>query len=210
MRPRNFARVIAFALVVSVGAVGAPTSSAEAQTTIDALPKGALGVGLLGAELGLMIPAWAGMDQTWGYVVFPIVGAAGGAIGGYYLLDSPNETNYSIAALAVGMAMLIPSVVIALSATAYDPDDDTSTVEVERIPTANEVEGGGAGSSEDEFEESSRRGLSTYEQLAAGPGLVRRAGGTWQLRMPGVALQPVSALGRTYAELNVALLSGSF
>jgi hypothetical protein len=209
LRPKHFVRVFAVALLLSVSITGATPSSVEAQTTISAVPKGALGIGLLGAELGLMVPAWAGMDQTWGYVVFPIVGAAGGAIGGYYLLDSPNRSSYAIAALAAGMAMIIPSVVIALSATAYDPDDDTSTVEVERIPTADEVEGV-APASDDDFEEAGRTELSTYERLAAGPGLVRRVGGEWQLRVPGLAVQPVAAEGRTYAELNVSLLSGTF
>ena len=178
---------------------------------LSATPKGSIGLGLLGAELGTMIPAWAGMRAAWGYVVFPLVGGAGGAVAGYYLLDSPDQTTWSVVALAAGMAMVIPTIVIALSASAYDPDEEHTAVEIERLDDVagpDEVESGGDGSV-DEFDEASVE-PTLHEQIAGGAGFVRRVAGQWQLGLPGVSLQLGQARtveGTTY---SVSLISGAF
>jgi len=201
--------------MVSAGSVVTQPSVVHAQDTADAeleaMPKGAIGLGLLGAELGTMIPAWAGMSQTWGYIVFPMVGAAGGALAGYYLLDSPNQTTWSVVTLAAGMAMIIPTIVISLSATAYDPDQEHTAVEVERLDdmaSPDEVEAGSSGPV-DEFDES-RVGPSLHERVAAGSGLFRRVAGQWQLGVPGLDLQRTQTGDSERSELRFSLLSGSF
>lgn len=183
----------------------------EAASELEAMPKGAIGLGLLGAELGTMIPAWAGMNQTWGYVVFPIVGATGGALAGYYLLDSPNHVTWSVVVLAAGMAMIIPTIVISLTATAYDPDEEHTAVEVERlddVASPDEVESGNA-EPVDEFDES-RVGPSLHERIAGGSGLFRRVAGEWQLGVPGLGIERSPASDGDRAELSFSLLSGSF
>ena len=48
----------------------------EATTPVRADFKGMIGLGLIGGELGLVIPAVAGLNETWSMIVFPVVGAA--------------------------------------------------------------------------------------------------------------------------------------
>jgi len=119
-------------------------STAQAQPVqVTPTAKGIIGVGLFGAELGFAIPALAGLDQAWGYVVFPVLGATGGALAGYFLIEQNDLPEVAVASLAIGMALVIPTMVLTLSATAYDPDDDPSAVEEE--PAADD----GAGAGED-------------------------------------------------------------
>ncbi|HTU61399.1 MAG TPA: hypothetical protein VMF89_23250, partial [Polyangiales bacterium] len=67
-------RFCAIALVI-LGCLG-PTSSTHAQDKqVEADFKGAVGLGLVGAELGAVIPALVGVEATWAYIVFPAVGA---------------------------------------------------------------------------------------------------------------------------------------
>lgn len=111
---------------------GATTVSAQATSEpvqINSSPNGLIGLGLVGAEIGLTVPALAGLHQTWAFIVFPTVGAVGGALAGHYLLDNLNDSTGSIVALAVGMALIVPSLVITLSATAYDPSDEPTTTQ---------------------------------------------------------------------------------
>ncbi|MEZ4255906.1 MAG: hypothetical protein R3A78_09375 [Polyangiales bacterium] len=116
-------------LLLGVAApVVAPTSKAHAQTEkqIDSNIQGTVGLGLIGAEVGLMIPALADMDGAWPYIVFPVALGAGGGVAGYFLIDDNNHVNAGVAVLATGVALIIPAVVTALALTAYDPDDDES------------------------------------------------------------------------------------
>ncbi|HEX2678019.1 MAG TPA: hypothetical protein VHM19_15300, partial [Polyangiales bacterium] len=75
----------------------AAQSSSSSSTTSIKHPlkpdvKGTLGVGLIGAELGMVLPALAGMDDTWAFIVFPVIGAAGGAAAGYFGLEKGGHT----------------------------------------------------------------------------------------------------------------------
>ena len=97
---------------------------------VNAAGKGTIGLGLIGAELGFIIPALAGLDDTWAFIVFPVVGAVGGGVAGYFLLDQPDHPEIAVTVLAVGMAAVIPTMVITLSATAYDPEEEEA---VERL-----------------------------------------------------------------------------
>ncbi len=89
--------------------------------------KGIIGLGLIGAELGFVLPAVAGLDDWWAFVVFPILGAGGGGVAGYFLLEEGDgHPEAAVATLVAGMALIVPATVLTLSATAYDPDDETS------------------------------------------------------------------------------------
>lgn len=88
--------------------------------------KGIIGLGLIGAELGFVIPAVSGLDDWWAFVVFPILGAGGGGVAGYFLLEEGDgHPEAAVATLVAGMALIVPATVLTLSATAYDPDDDS-------------------------------------------------------------------------------------
>lgn len=107
-------------------------STAQAQQELRAGPDGMLGLGLVGAEIGMVVPAMLGVSETWPYLVFPGVGAIGGGVAGIFLLQdgsfSPGpgqgSPEISVVAFAVGLVGLIPSLVAVMSATAYDPETD--------------------------------------------------------------------------------------
>lgn len=157
MPVRRFTWSLAFAAALFIAVPAALPSSASAQSC-DPNPcqittgfKGVIGLGLFGAELGFAIPALAGMDQTWAFIVFPIAGAGLGATVGYFALETGTTdlAVANVAVLAISMALIIPTMVITLSATAYDPDDEAA-VEQEAEDTGGPVQaedyevGGGA------------------------------------------------------------------
>jgi len=122
-------RQVALVVIVLGGASVALPVSAHAQTTvelnqIDATPKGTIGFGLIGAELGLAIPGLIGLDQAWVYCVASPVAAGGFAVMGYYLVDQRNLTGLAVASLVVGMALIVPTMIITVSGLRYEPEDE--------------------------------------------------------------------------------------
>lgn len=122
---------VTLAIVMSVLACSAVSSSVHAQsdepTPVEATPKGKIGFGLLGAELGVVVPAIFGVDAWWAYVVFPVAGAAGGALLGHFWIDNGNHAELSVVFLTAGMTLVIPTLVAVAAATAYDPEDEVSS-----------------------------------------------------------------------------------
>ena len=117
-------RVLAAAFVV-VAIAGGEVSAVQAQPQqVEAPYKGTIGLGLLGAELGMVIPAVAGLHEAWAFVVFPVLGAGAGAVGGYFGLDEGGQTELAVASITAGLVLAIPSLVLTLSATSYDPSED--------------------------------------------------------------------------------------
>jgi hypothetical protein len=170
--------------------------------TIRATPKATIGLGLVGAELGLIIPSAAGLTKPWALTVFPAVGAAGGALTGYFALDEPGRAKGSVAALVVGLAGVLPAILVAVRGVrkerqeAYEPP----TVEVR-----------------------SEKEQRAFELVEAGPGLLRRSRSGLRVAMPGVSFGRRPALdaetagqggvlgglqGRT--EMRLSLASGVF
>jgi hypothetical protein len=102
---------------------GTPTCARVSPTA-----KGMIGLGLIGAELGFVIPALvqeaAGTNEWWPYLVFPVIGAAGGVVGGYFMeQETQNSAEVDVAFLAVGLALVVPALVTTLALTAYDPGE---------------------------------------------------------------------------------------
>ena len=120
----------AFSLSAPVG-VQAQKTTAAASAKADAPKplspdfKGAVGLGMIGAELGFIVPALAGARDAWAFIVFPVLGAAGGAAGGYFLLEQgAGHPELAVGALVAGMALFVPAMVLTISATAYEPEED--------------------------------------------------------------------------------------
>jgi hypothetical protein len=117
-------------------AVTATPSRAAAQEADPVTPtgKGIAGGILLGAEVVMIPLGIAGVDAWWPYLVFGLVGAGGGAIGGcavegsegacssFMTTEIPAEA--AVGMLAGGMALVIPTLVVVLNATAYDPEKE--------------------------------------------------------------------------------------
>lgn len=112
-------------LLLGFSALTAAPARAQVMTQeVESGVKGTIGLGLIGAELGFAIPAIIGVDEVWPYIVFPSVGAAGGAVAGYFAIDANNENTAGVAVLAASLALVIPTVVLTVAALRYDPERD--------------------------------------------------------------------------------------
>jgi hypothetical protein len=176
-------------------------SAEKSKQTVSADYKGMVGLGLIGAELGFVVPTVCGLRETWSLIIFPIVGAGGGAAAGYFLLEKGDgHPTAAVSVLVAGMALVIPAAVITVWATSYRPSDEPTTV-----PSAFSVK------------VNARRANAQQMARAAGSGLVRWSPDGVFLGAPaitpivtgatttdkGFVLQPRS-------ELRVALVSGKF
>ena len=108
--------------------LGAGQASAQDNPKpVHTAPKGTIGLGLVGAELGLAIPAAFRVKNPFILTATGVVGAAGGALAGFYLLDkNENKTTraISISMLSLGLAGIIPTTLLVVRASRYVPPDD--------------------------------------------------------------------------------------
>ncbi|MEM9191694.1 MAG: hypothetical protein AAGF12_21150 [Myxococcota bacterium] len=198
---------------------GPSVAEAQVETNqIDSTAKGTIGFGIVGAELGFFVPALVGLEDLWAYIVFPIVGAAGGAVGGYFLFDEPNRVEGSVAMLAIGLALIVPTLVATLALTAYDPSDDGVEVESEGEPPPEDESGESSDESAEEAEETAeaRRRLRDAAS-GASAGLFRLSERGLHLGVPGIAIadaytaEEVRRFGANQqTEVHVPVVSGSF
>jgi hypothetical protein len=82
--------------------------------------KGIVGGGMLGAEIVLATEAAFKVKPGWAYLVGGVGGAAAGSVGGYFI-EQEASAKTTMLMLAGGMALIIPTTVLVLSATAYEP-----------------------------------------------------------------------------------------
>lgn len=174
---------------------GIPTCS-----TIQSLPKGTVGLGLMGVELGLIIPAIAGARDWWPYLVFPVLGGAGGAVGGYFMdINTTNQPEIGVAMLAIGMALLVPTIIGTLALTAYTPPTESSQADEDleyegqsgdSVEAVQDGGGSDSGSSDAEASPQSRLEQRIRALYAGGPGLIRFHRGALVLTAPIVAAIP--------------------
>jgi hypothetical protein len=119
-------RIVGAALVVAGVLLAAPALAQEEagpvapDEEIEGTGVGISGGILLGAELVLAIEAIVGVEQVWPWVVFPILGAGGGGVGGYFVETASPEA--AVAMLVCGMVFVIPTAVAISASTAYDPE----------------------------------------------------------------------------------------
>lgn len=192
--------LVRVAAVVIVGATIAVASAsvapvhAEAQVSnVQSMPKATIGLGLVGVELGLILPAAFGARDWWPYLVFPVLGGAGGAIGGYFLdVETQNQPEISVTILVVSMALLVPTIIGTLALTAYSPpadsgqaDEDMGYDEGGDSVDAVQDRNGGAQSTDSQSSDSQARLEQRIRALTAGgPGFLRFHQGQLLLGVP--------------------------
>lgn len=179
------------ALIAALGLVS--TTPASAQTPdenppeqVDADIKGTVGLGLIGAELGLLIPGMTGLTDAWSWVVFPTIGAAAGVVTGIFVFEQRDSAKpkAAVATLGVGLGLLIPATVLSL------------TLANRRI------------SRDDQMTAQQRRQLAA---MKAGDGLVRFSPDGTFVRAPGVTpLVRRTSEGVRDRGTLVSLMSGRF
>jgi hypothetical protein len=149
-RKTQFARtpaVFATAAIAASAAFFGPTRDARADD-VSPTGKGIVGGGLLGAEVVTMVEAIAGARPGWAYAVGAIVGAGGGAVGGYFVEQGSSDGKAPMYMLAGGLALIIPAVVLTLNATRYMPEEGATEDAVPTGPAAEPgVPGGSVGGS---------------------------------------------------------------
>ena len=121
--------LVSLAGVFGAVSLGSPRE-AQAQTVnaVSATGKGIAGCALLGGEAVMLIEAAAGARPTWAYLVGGGLGAIAGGVGGYFLEQAAEGdstlTGLTVGTLVVGLGLIIPTTIAALSATAYNPEHD--------------------------------------------------------------------------------------
>jgi hypothetical protein len=111
------------AVLCGVTAITATASDARADE-ISPTGKGIVGGGLLGAEVITIVEGVAGVRPAWAYWLGAIVGAGGGAVGGWAVEQAVNgDGTVPMAMLAGGLALVIPAIVVSLDATRFRPDE---------------------------------------------------------------------------------------
>ncbi len=239
-----FSRVaLALVLGMAVSAASAHLQPAQAQaqcmagasrpcSAVDATPKAIIGVGLMGAELGLIIPALAGMRDLWPYIVFPLIGAAGGAVGGWAIEENTrNSPEISVALMAVGIALIVPAVVGTLALTAYSPPSDSDEADEDMTSAPQDGDSveavqddtSAAPAEEAPAEETAppTAQLILQQRIQAltvgGPGLLRFASGAVLLGVPMVSSTPTftaEEISRLHisqqSDVNVPVVSATF
>lgn len=113
-------------LALAVSLISSTASADVGKSQASGKPKGTIGCALLGGELVVTAEAAAGVRNGWAYAGGAVLGAAGGGVGGYFLEKSASP-RASLLLLAGGMTLVIPSIVFALSRTAYQPPVDYLT-----------------------------------------------------------------------------------
>ncbi len=134
LRPAAAITAAAFGMAV----FASPLNEARADN-VSPNGKGIAGGGLMGAEVVTMVEALFGVRAGWAYVLGGLVGAGGGAAGGYAIERSSTDGKVPTYMLAGGLALVIPAIVLTLNATRYLPEEGATE---DRAPTGPAAEPG--------------------------------------------------------------------
>lgn len=140
-RRRRFSSATAVAALIGAACVAWPAGEAHAQAAepnaVTGTAKGIVGGALLGAEVVMMPMGIAGLKPWWPYLVFGGLGSVGGAVGGWAVEQAVVDTGPAEAPLymlAGGLALVIPTLVLTLSATTqsdFEESTDPSVIVTE-------------------------------------------------------------------------------
>jgi hypothetical protein len=164
-------------LGIAVSLLGASAAAAQPPFAVGDDAKGvrgAVGLGLVGFELVMTIEAAVGVTNPWLLSLIPLAAGGGAAVGGYYMEQESTEAG--VAMLAVGMTLLVPSILITLvlSSKTYEPTEATTMTR--------------------ERQQAAPRTPATATALrAAAPALLGVRDGTLRLGLPALALSQAAA-----------------
>jgi hypothetical protein len=138
---RRFARffmAVAACTALTVAIASAAPAHASAQmctgaacTAVHPDGKGIIGLAVIGAEIGLIVPAIvqnaANTHEWWPYLVFPLIGIGAG-IGGGYALEQATQTSPEVdVGIMIGsFVLIIPAIVGTLALSTYTPPSETA------------------------------------------------------------------------------------
>lgn len=132
-----------FLAALAASAIVAAPASAKAEE-VQPTAKGIVGGAFLGGELVVFGEALFGVRSTAAYLVGAGVGAAGGAVGGYFVEQNVDDGRVPAYMLAGGLALLIPAVVVALDATRYMPTEGAREDKPVNVPPSDPGKPGGS------------------------------------------------------------------
>ena len=217
---RNILAAVGLALAICAVA---PTTEVQAQAgeQVQSNVQGTVGLGMIGAELGFAVPALLGAEAWWWYLVCPVVGAAAGIIAGYFAIDQPGNRDVGVAMLVTGIALALPTLVLTVAMTAYDGDDDVTSVDdaqddgdsEDDAEAGDEKEARRARSLQLARVQRKRRALQRVAR--AGSGLLRFDGKRMLLGVPGFGVTRVALPSRgdqaiSTERVMINLASGAF
>lgn len=185
---------------------------AQQADKMEAGVKGKVGLGLLGAELGIVVPAIFGAKPWWLYLITGAAGGAGGAVAGHFVIDQNNQVEASVAVLAVGVAAIIPSMIMMFSATAYDPDDEIkASGDAQQGSVSGKISAENLRYPRNSLQARGQRRLAERAVSTRNPvssGMLHMDQGV-HLAVPVLSVEPKS-IDNPDTRFKVALLSGSF
>lgn len=116
MKMRTLTSLLALAGTTLTPLYAHATGEAEASPT----GKGIVGGALLGGELVMATEAAFDVKPAWAYIVGGLAGGAAGGVGGYFV-EQQDDARAPMLMLAGGVAFAIPTLVLVLTQTAYEP-----------------------------------------------------------------------------------------
>ena len=99
----------------------------QAKEPVETMGVGISGGIIAGAELSLLVESFIDVKPVWPWIAVPIVTAAGGGVGGYYL--DKYSSDGAIAVLVTSMALLIPTAIAVSVARAYEPAEGVKLID---------------------------------------------------------------------------------
>lgn len=132
------------AVAASLAALALFAPSTAHAEEVSPTGKGIVGGALLGAEVVTIPMALFNVQSGAAYAIGGGVGAVGGGVGGYFVEKGVSDGRIPVYMLAGGLALVIPTVVLVLNATAYKPVEGARE---DRAPSGPPADPGAVGGS---------------------------------------------------------------
>jgi len=120
-------RTAAFVAALCVPTICLSQTTHQPKEPVETMGVGISGGIIAGAEVALLVESFADVKPVWPWIVVPIITAAGGGVGGYYLDKSAPEG--AIAVLVTSMALLIPTTIAISIAHEYEPGEGVKLID---------------------------------------------------------------------------------